>query len=158
MPAVSTSTTLASVDDQRRVDRVAGRAGELGDDHPLLAEEAVDERGLADVRAADHAQGGSRPRRAPGSPRGEQLDDPVEQVAGAESLCGGHGERLAEAEAWKSAASGISATVSHLLAATITGSGERRSRSAISSIPGPHAGAGVDDEHRDLRVGEPACA
>ena len=46
------------------------------------------------------------------------------------------------------------ATESILLAATSTGSGPRRSRSAISWSPGPQAGARVDDEHRDVGVGE----
>ena len=38
---------------QHRVDRVARRPGTLGDDHPLLAEERVQERRLADVRPAE---------------------------------------------------------------------------------------------------------
>ena len=44
---------LAPAPLQRRVDRVAGRAGHLADDRPVLPEEGVEERRLADVRAAD---------------------------------------------------------------------------------------------------------
>ena len=44
----------AAVDLELGVDRVAGGAGDVGDDHPVGAEEGVDERGLADVGAADH--------------------------------------------------------------------------------------------------------
>ena len=56
MPAVSTSRSAAAVDLELGVDRVARRAGDVGDDHALAAEERVDERGLADVRAADHRE------------------------------------------------------------------------------------------------------
>ena len=38
---------------QHRVDRVARRAGHLGDDHALAADEPVEERRLADVRAPE---------------------------------------------------------------------------------------------------------
>ena len=44
---------LAPAPLQRRVDRVAGRAGHLADDRPVLPEKRVEERRLADVRAAD---------------------------------------------------------------------------------------------------------
>ena len=59
------------------VDRVARRAGDVGDDHPVRAQEAVDERGLADVRAADQRQAravglvlGARDRARAAPPRG----------------------------------------------------------------------------------------
>ena len=54
----------------RRVDRVARRAGDLRHDEPLLAEQPVDERRLADVRPADHRdaeRGFLSPARAAGS-------------------------------------------------------------------------------------------
>ena len=44
---------LHAVSLERSVDRVAGRAGYIGDDEPLVAEDAVDERALARVRLAD---------------------------------------------------------------------------------------------------------
>ena len=128
----------------------------LGDDHPLAAEERVDERGLADVRAPDH--------REPDDVLlgvgdlvvlGQQLDEAVEQVAGAEALGGGDRERLAEPEAVevvreRRGRSGESI----LFAATTTGRLPRRRMSAISCVAGAHAGAGVDDEQRDLGVGQ----
>ena len=43
-PAVSTSTSSPILEPHRQVDRVASGAGELRDDHPVDAEEAVDER------------------------------------------------------------------------------------------------------------------
>ena len=88
----------APVDHQRHVDRVARRAGELGDDHALLAEEAVDERGLADVGPADHGQADASRRPRARSSAGQQLDDAVEQIARAEALRRGDGHRLAEPE------------------------------------------------------------
>ena len=62
----------------------------------------VDERGLADVRPADHRD----PRRARPlivgasgrRPLGAARDEPVEQVAGAEAVGGRDGQRLAEPE------------------------------------------------------------
>ncbi len=92
---------LALADQQRHVDRVTRGAGDIGDDHPLLAEEAVDERGLAHIRPADDRKA-HRVRVGlvvGGRAQIKQLDDPVEQVARAEALGGGDGERLAEAEA-----------------------------------------------------------
>ena len=62
---MSTRTTRAAVELELGVDRVAGRAGAVGDDHPLGAEEGVDQRGLADVRAADDRDAR---RRSPGPP------------------------------------------------------------------------------------------
>ena len=46
----------AAVDLELGVDRVARGARDVGDDHALAAEEGVDERGLAHVRAADHRE------------------------------------------------------------------------------------------------------
>ena len=100
MPAVSTSSirrpsTSIGVSIASRVVPATSR-----DDHALAAEERVDERGLADVRAADD-----------GEPDevlvllgcvlgvGRDLEQAVEQVAGPETLGGGHRQRLAEAEA-----------------------------------------------------------
>ena len=49
---------LAAAPLEGRVDRVAGRARDLGHDRPILPEEAVEERRLADVRAADEGDRG----------------------------------------------------------------------------------------------------
>ena len=71
-PAVSTSTNVASVALEHRVDRVARRARDLRDDHALLAEQRVQQRRLADVRAAedgdaDRVLADLGPRSAPSS-------------------------------------------------------------------------------------------
>src|SRR3954452_6834365 len=75
---------LTTVDVERQVDRVAGRARHLGDDHPLGAHEAVDQRALADVRPADHRQADDVVVLLRRVALGQQLDDPVQQVAGSE--------------------------------------------------------------------------
>ena len=78
------------------VDRVAGRAGEGGDDHPLFAQELVDERRLADVGPADHRE----PRRLVllGPRLRQTLDDEVEEVARPEPLGGRDRDRVAQPE------------------------------------------------------------
>ena len=90
----------AAVDLEREVDRVAGRAGHLADDHALLAQQPVDERRLADVGAPDDGQAdrvvvllGDLLLR-----RGQALHDRVEQVARAEPLHGGDRHRVAQAQ------------------------------------------------------------
>ena len=77
---------------------VAGGPRLIGDDRPLGAEEGVDERGLAGVGAPDHGDPDRIVVPTLGRPVAEQLDDPVEQVAGAEPVAGGDCEWLAEAE------------------------------------------------------------
>ena len=89
----------AAVDLDRGVDRVAGGARDLGDDHPLAAEEGVDEARLADVRAPDHGQADDVVVLVLVVALGQQLDEPVEQVARAQALRGGDGHRVAEPEA-----------------------------------------------------------
>ena len=70
IPAVSISTTSLRPHARRRVDGVAGRARDLRDDRPLLAEQRVEQARLADVRAADErdrrrARRRRRPSRRP---------------------------------------------------------------------------------------------
>jgi hypothetical protein len=87
------------VDLQREVDRVAGRSGDVAHDHALGPEQAVDERGLADVRAPDDGEADDVVVLLLGLVLlGQQLDDAVEQIAGAEPLGGRHGDRVAQAE------------------------------------------------------------
>ena len=98
-PAVSTSTKVVSPRLEHRVDRVARRPRHLRDDHPLLAEQRVQERRLADVRPAedrdaDRLVADRRLSLAPGQPR----DDLVEQVAGAVAVERRERHRVAEAE------------------------------------------------------------
>ena len=130
--------------------------GPGGDDHALGAEEPVDQRGLADVGPSDHSQ----PDRSSvlavlGSASASERGDPVEQVAGSEPLRRGDGDRARRARArWNSAASGMSPTVSTLLAATSTGSGRAPQQVGHLLIAGAHPRLGVDDEHGDVGVGE----
>ena len=102
---MSIRISVAAVELERGVDRVAGRPRELGDDHPLGPEERVDQRRLADVRAPDdrHPRRG-RPRSSSAAARRDRgraaraRDEAVEQVAGAAAVRGRDGDRLAEPE------------------------------------------------------------
>ena len=82
----------------------------------------------------------------------QQLDDPVEQISRAESLCSGHGERIAESEPVELGRQ------RHLGdAVALVRRHDARQRRASQQIgellvAGPHAGARVDDQHRHLRV------
>ena len=69
----------AAVDEQRQIDCIASGARLVGDDHALLTDEAIDERGLADIRPPDHreANGVLRPWRALGD-GGQQRHQAVE--------------------------------------------------------------------------------
>ena len=102
---------VAAVDLERQVDRVARRAGLVGDDHAVAAGEAVDERGLADVGPPDHGEADGAPSasrastRAAGARRrgraGRRCRGPVPRTP--RPARRGRG-------AWNSAASGMSAT------------------------------------------------
>ncbi len=146
----------AALHAQRRVDRVAGRACELRHDHAFLTQEAVDQRGLADVRAADHRQAQCVPVGLELG-GGQQLHDPVEQVARAEALRGRDRQRLAEAEAVKLGRLGqLRDTVA------LVGRHEARQRRAAQQVrellvARAHPRARVDHQHRHLRLSE-ACA
>ena len=91
---------LLALERHRQVDRIPGGAGDRRDDHPLGAEEAIDERGLADVGTADDSEANRvlLGRLSLLGRRWPELDDPVEQIPGAETLGGGDGNRVAEAE------------------------------------------------------------
>ena len=80
----------------------------LGDDHALLAEEAVDERGLADVRAADHGEADRvvvrlAPRPSGSSSTIRSSRSPEPRPCAAETASGSPRPRR-----WNSAASGRS--------------------------------------------------
>ena len=86
-----------------RVDRVAGGAGQVVHDHPLLADQAVEQGRLADVGPADErhrehllAVVGGELGLVLGF--GQQLDQGVEQVAGPEAVQRADRVRLTEAE------------------------------------------------------------
>ena len=90
---------LAPVDLQRKIDRVARGAGDLGDDHALVAQQAVDERGLADVRAPDDRQAdGVVLLLGQVALVGQRVGHAVEQVADVQPLGGRHRERVTQAE------------------------------------------------------------
>jgi hypothetical protein len=88
---------LAPVVLHRRVDRVARGARDVGHDEPLLAEEAVHERRLADVRPAD--DGDAQRLRRLVVLLGETVRDLVEQVARARAVRRGDRNGVAGAEA-----------------------------------------------------------
>ena len=100
-PAVSTSTNVAVAALEHGVDRVARRAGNLGDDHALAAEQRV-ERGSTCRRSGGRgSRRGSRPPALGAARRCVRLelaDDLVEQVAGAVPVQAGDRDRVAEAE------------------------------------------------------------
>ena len=85
---------------------------------------------------------------------GQQLDQAVEQVAGAEALGGGHGQRLAEPEP-------VEVVREHevVRGVDLVGRHHHGQRAAAQDlgdllVARPHAGAGVDHEQRDLGVGD----
>ena len=57
-PPVSTTVNVRPVHSDGAVDAVAGGARDVGDDRDALADEPVEERALADVRAADDGDDG----------------------------------------------------------------------------------------------------
>ena len=70
---------------EHRVDRIAGRAGNLGDDHSLASEQLVHEARLADVRPAEDRDADRVVRQlGPGrlSVHLQVVEDLVEEVAG----------------------------------------------------------------------------
>ena len=96
---MSTRRKVVSTADEHRVDRVARRPGHVGDDHALFPEERVQERRLADVRAAEDRD----PDRLVADRRlvrsRQSRDDLVEQVARAVPVERGERHRVAEPEA-----------------------------------------------------------
>ncbi len=95
---------------------------------------------------------------ASSSPCGQELDDPVQQVARAQPLGRGDRDRLAQPEAMEL---GGERYLGHAVA--LVGRDDRRQRGAAQQvghllIARTHAGARVDDEHRHLGIGDPrAC-
>ena len=119
-----------------------------------LAEERVDERGLADVRAPDHGEADDALVLVGLVALGEQLDHAVEQVAGPEALGGRDRHRLAEAEA-------VEVVDEREVARRVDLVRHQHDRQAALAqhvgdlgVAGAVAGAGVDHQHRDVGVGE----
>ena len=121
----------------RQVDRVAGRAGDLGDDHALVPSEAIDSEDLPTLGRPISARRigvvgvvlGARPP-------AQQLDDPVEQIAGAQSLRGRDRDRVAEPQRVELGGERQVADAVDLVGGDEHGQRPRRSRSAISWSPG----------------------
>jgi hypothetical protein len=145
---------LAAVEGERQVDRVARRARLGRDDDPLRAGEAVEQRGLADVGPPDEREAHrvvagvlvGRLRREGGHP--------IQEVAGAEPLGGGDGDRLAQSQ-------GIEVgDQRHVLdRVDLVGGHEHRQRRAAQElghllVAGAQPGLGVDHEHRRVGVGQ----
>src|SRR5205823_12410391 len=80
------------------VDRVARRPGNLGDDHPLAAEERVQERRLAYIRATEDGHADRLLARRLRSLARKERDDRVEQVARAVAVERRQRQRIAEPE------------------------------------------------------------
>ena len=135
---------------QDRVDRVAGRAGHVGDDHPLLPEQRVQERRLADVRPAEDRD----PDRLVAGLRlplpGQQLDDPVEQVAGAVAVQRRERERVAEPELVELDGVEIAARVVDLVRQHEHRLLRVAERVGELLVPGSDPVAGVDDEEDEV--------
>ena len=143
--------------DEPRVDRVACRAGHVADDHARRADQLVEQRGLADVRAAEDGDAdlvrdalealGLRHR-------GEALDDQVEQVAAAGAVDRRDRDGLAESELVEHIGVEVAA-----LAVGLVGDEQHRDLLATEDlgdleVAGHHAGLGVDDEERHVGLGE----
>ena len=156
MPAVSTSSTLRpstsiGVSIASRV--VPATSETITRSRPR---KRVDERGLADVRAPDHRQADGRPPRAPRLVVGrQQLDEAVEQVAGAEPLRRRDRPAARRARGCRSrATSATSRGESILLAASTTGTPPRRSISATSASPARIPARASTTSSDDVGVGE----
>ncbi len=153
---------LLAVPLQERVDRVARGARHLRDDHPVLAQQPIDERRLARVRAADDRDRGfagsfggpavTRPdrgsARAPGSRRS------FEQIADAVAVLGADLHDRVEAEPVQLEGSVARATIVHL----VDGEDDRHAGSTRGRgdvlVAGNQSFAAVDDHHDE--VGRPA--
>ncbi len=134
------------------VDRVAGGAGDVVDDDPLVAGEAVEQARLADVGAPDERDPSRAALgvRAVGRHVGQHLEHGVEGVAAPAAVHGGHREGLAEAEAPQHRRVGLAALVVDLV-------GDEHDRLAGPAqqlddrlVVVGRADGGVDDEHDDV--------
>ncbi len=147
MPAVSTKTYSVPLQLDGFIDRIAGGAGDGGDDGALLAGEGVQESRFADVGAAD--DGDLDLRDFLGRPRiREKLSgDVVEQSIDADAVLGGDGEDVAECRAHRTRGPARRGQpVSALLTARVTGLPRRRSMWARSRSGAGDFAAAVDQE------------
>ena len=136
------------------VDRVARRSGDVGDDRPLLADELVEERRLADVRPAEDRDANLVVRDRPLRLGGEPLEDLVEQVARVGAVQAGQRERVAEAERVELDGQVVARRVVDLV---------RQHQDRLLGAPqdvgellvaGRDAGLGVDDEQHEVGLAD----
>jgi hypothetical protein len=128
-----------------RVDRVARRPRLRRHDHPFLAEQTVDERRLAHVRAADQG----KPRRLGHllAPARQTRYERVEQVPGPQALSGGHGDRVAEPEPVELRREPLLARVVHLVGGHDHGHAAPAQLTRELRVARPQPGTSVDHEH-----------
>ena len=155
-----------------RVDGVAGRAGQVVDDRPILAHQAVEERALADVRPADDGH----PRRAwlVGRPRRVVLQCGRRVVGRSVGHVGGRRRRSSTTTSSRSPArrpcsaligygsprpsarnsqrSSSRRSLSALLATTSTGARSAPQPVGDGLVLVGHADRRVDDEQHDVGV------
>src|SRR3712207_5256090 len=80
-----------------RIETIPGRSRHVADDRAFLAHQGIDEATLADVRAADNSN--LRPFALVFLfMLGKVLDDPIEQVARADTVVGRDRDRVAKTE------------------------------------------------------------
>ncbi len=134
----------------RRVDRISRGAGLVRDDQPLLAEQTVDERRLADVGSADHGN----PERVVrlGFIRWKALHHRIEQIAGAAAVDRRNWYRLPGVEIVELKMIGR-ARIVHLV-------GDQHPRAAGVAqhldhprIVGMEPGPRIDDQHEEVSFG-----
>ncbi len=143
---------LAAAED--RVHGVAGRPRLLGDDHPLLAEERVDEARLAHVGAAED---GDPDRLLPHLRRAlarKLGHDAVEQVARAVPVQGGERHRLAQPERVELERVRVAAGVVHLVGDDDHGLVGAAQDVGDFLVARGDAGARVHDEEHEVGLGD----
>ena len=148
---------LAAVDLDGRVDGVARGARAVVHDHPVLAQQGVQQRALADVRPADDADGGRAPGRIGGRRRVRQpLDHGVEQVAHPAAVL--RRDRVGVAEAQAAQVLGLG-----LLGGAVGLVGHQHHRPAAAAqavgdlqVAGGRRGRDVHDEHDQVGILDPA--
>ena len=125
MPAVSTKHSGPSGGVDHRVDGVAGGAGHVVDDRPVLADQAIEERRLPDVGPPHQGHPGPTPassarRAAPGrvgrlGRRRQAGPPPVQQVAGPPPVDGAHRPGVADPQRDELPGRRLAARVVHLV-------------------------------------------
>ena len=135
---------------QHRVDRVARRARDLGDDHPLAADELVEERRLADVRPPEDRDPDRLGADRDLARAGQARDDLVEQVAGAVAVQPRQRPRLPEPEPMEHGRVGIAARIVDLVREHDHGALGGAEDHGELLVARRDPGAGIDDEQHEI--------